>query len=266
MSDDLGENIYWPAVMNSWDLAVAVGQPPAKISVRNLQAIIRVGNDAWGREGKVQPVLISATVSLRKPFGTASIEDKVDSNTIHYGTLSKAILEAAKDFHDRGGVETALGKQSSVKALTVHIEDKLTSFTLDGERYFGHLVSIGSRHGRIDDAVTFLDRSLVHSLELEITLPKALLSSTIGVSRRSTTLLGEINTPGDYEEHWGMSIVLRGLQVPTLIGVNSNERLAKQLVIANIEIDLWLTKQDVYNELEEIVVKVRECFHRIAQL
>lgn len=255
MANHLGEDIYWPLVMNSWGLSQALGQPPAKVSVRNLQAIIRVGKDAWGREGKVQPVLISATVSLRKPFGDASVQDKVNASTIHYGTLSKAILEAAQGFHDKGGVETAQGKKSSVKALMDHIQDKLTSFTLDGRPYFGYSLPPSARPDD-DDVTTFLDRSLVSSLELEVTLPKALLNSTTGVSRIITTILGQLDKIREYEENWGMNIVLRDLQVSTLIGVNSNEQLAKQLVIANIEIDLWLTKQDVYNELEEVVVKV----------
>jgi dihydroneopterin aldolase len=257
MSNDSGEDIYWPSVMNSWDASIAIGQPPARISVRNLQTTIRVGTDAWGREGKVQPVLISATVSLRKPFDNASVRDTVNASTIHYGTLSKAILEAAQEFHDKGGKSTKLGELSTVKDLMNHIAGHLTDRSLSGR----YLEFFGASVGRRDKPL--LESSVVSSLELEVTLPKALLNSTTGVSRCSTAalngIIGEILHNYAQEKldgHYGISIVLRDLQVSTLIGVNSNERRAKQLVIANIEIDVWIMKQDVYNELEEIAVKV----------
>lgn len=256
MANHFGEDWYPHTFRNSWDLFIAKGQPPAIISVRNLQATIRVGKDAWGREGKVQPVLISATVSLRQPFDSASVHDLVNPSTIHYGTLSKVILEAVQEFHDQGGVSTQRGKDSSVKALLDHVDLKLTSFSLDGKRRpnFNDLEPGGGR--LIKGAETFLDPALVKALELEVTLPKGLLNSTTGVSRISTTVRSEIDDFRAYQEYWGSSIVLRNLQVSTLIGVNSNERLAKQLVIATIETDVWATTQDVYNQLEEVAVKV----------
>ncbi|KAG0650696.1 hypothetical protein D0Z07_2484 [Hyphodiscus hymeniophilus] len=229
------EKIFWPNLKNSWDLQRDLRQPPAKISVRNLQAILRVGRDAWGREGQVQPVLISATVSLRQPFDTASVQDEVTQSTINYGTLSIAILEAAHKFHDRGSAPTIDGSLSTVSDLISTIEQR-----------------IAPKVGEAPDAL--IQRSLVSSLELEITLPKALLNSTTGVSRTSATLFDALNE----QEYRGMSVVLRDLRVSTLIGLNPNERLAKQLVIANIELDLWVTKQDIYNELEQIVVKTME--------
>ena len=244
--------IFWPNVKNSWEVFIAVGQPPAKISVRNLQAIIRIGKDAWGREGKVQPVLISATVSLRKPFATASVQDAVTKSTVHYGTLSKAILEATQDFPNQGGQSETHGKMASVKDLMRCIEDRLAPKK-----------QLVGREGKSEG---LLDRDLVSSLELEITLPKALLSSTTGVSRISTILFDELGERRGYEqEYWGMSLVLRNLQLSTLIGVNSNERLAKQIVIVNIELDVWTTERDVYNELEDVAVKVSRSFDRCFQ-
>ncbi len=174
-----------------------------------------------GREGNVQPVLVSAVVSLRQPFGTASVQDKVNESTIHYGTLSRAILEATREFHDKGSASINDGNLSTVKDLISHIEKKLAP-------------------QEEQDPDILLDRSLVSSLELEVTLPKALLNSTTGVSRTSTILFDALGERRKYQQEYrGMSVVLRDLRVATLIGVNSNERLAKQLVIANIELDLW---------------------------
>ena len=255
MSNAFGEDFDRPTLKTSWDIAKELGRPPAKISVRNLEAIIQVGKDAWGRERKVQPVLISATVSLRRPFGFASMQDTVNDSTIHYGSLSKVILEAAQDFHDQGGVSTKNGKQSSVKALMDHIKANLHTRSLSGSTYHTNRPSLSVP---ASIASTLLDRALVSLLELEIRLPKALLNSMTGVSRLSTTFFGHIGEALDHRECWGMSLVLRNLQISTLIGVNLNERLAKQLVIANVEIDVWITEQDVYNELEEIVVKVSQ--------
>jgi dihydroneopterin aldolase len=51
---------------------------------------------------------------------------------------------------------------------------------------------------------------------------------------------------------------IHDMRIPTLIGVNKNERLARQIVVVNVEIDPYVCKEhDCYNELEQIVVKVR---------
>ena len=244
---------HWPNLRNSWTIKEAAGEPHGKISVRNLQAIIRIGRDAWGREGKLQPVLISATVSLRKPFEYASVQDTVNSSTVHYGVLSKAILEAVQHFHDKGGASTKEGKPSTVKALMDHIAGHLTSCSLDGAHSFNPLA--------LEDHKPLLDRQIVSSLDLKVTLPKALLNSTTGVSRCGTIVfdvrfLDPKLNPNKIEDNYAMSLVLHDVRVPTIIGVNSNERLAKQLVVANIEIDEWITERDLHNELEELVFNV----------
>lgn len=94
--------------------------------------------------------------------------------------------------------------------------------------------------------------SMLNSLSLEIVLPKA-------------SLMGEgIGLKGDfvYEEgHHGpsaysMVLKLRELRVPAVVGVNRNERKAKQVVVCTVEMERWDRMVDAYNELEEIVVKV----------
>jgi dihydroneopterin aldolase len=257
MSDP--NNKHWPKLKNSWAIKEVAGEAHAKISVRNLQATIQVGRDAWGREGKVQPALISATVALRKPFEYASVHDIVNSSTVHYGILSKAIMEAVQEFHDKRGVSTKEGRTSTVNALMDHIAGHLTSYSLDGAPNFNPLA--------LKDRTPLLDRKLVSSLDLRVTLPKALLNSTTGVSRCGTIVFDLVFLdprfePNNIEDSYASSLVLHDLRVSTLIGVNSNERLAKQLVIASIEIDEWIMERDMYNELEELVFKVRQSSQR----
>ena len=77
------------------------------IQVNNLQTNLKVGTDAWGRAGKLQPALISATVSLLQDFGTAAMGDDVDQSTIHYGILSKEILKVAEHVNSTAVCENA---------------------------------------------------------------------------------------------------------------------------------------------------------------
>src|SRR5438874_7268817 len=62
-----------------------------KIFVRNLTLNTRVALDAWGRE-KPQPVLISVVISLSRSFQSAAEKDELNQSTVHYGTLSKAVI------------------------------------------------------------------------------------------------------------------------------------------------------------------------------
>lgn len=61
-----------------------------RITVRNLQVSVDAGVDVWGRPKK-QRSLLSVTLSLAKPFDSAAQGDSLDSSTVHYGILSKAI-------------------------------------------------------------------------------------------------------------------------------------------------------------------------------
>jgi dihydroneopterin aldolase len=214
-------------LQSSWSITAAAGQPHSIIRVQNLQTSARVGSDAWGRAEKLQPVLISASVSLREPFINASVEDTVNKSTIHYGILSKAILEAVSSF--RG---------SSSLALSDHV--------------FRHLLKLKPNQDTSQAATNpTVDSRLVRSLNIEIVLPKGTLLGN-GVSFSETILFG-----GDGEhEAYSRTTKIRDLRIPTLIGVNSNERLAKQIVVANVEIDRWDTQLDYYVQLDQIVVKV----------
>lgn len=220
---------------SSWDIVIAAGEPHSTIRVQNLQSVVEVGRDAWGRTGKVQPILISATVSLREPFDKASTDDSVNnSSTVHYGILSKAILDAVESFSLKEPDHT-------LRALLSHILRHLTGRGLDAGEFTSNRVN----------SSFVLEGAALKSLEIKLTLPKASLIGS-GVVLSGTVLYAG---SGNAEAH-SSSLKLCGLRIPTLIGVNPNERLAKQIVVTNIELDLWSATSDLYNELEEVVVKV----------
>src|SRR3954462_13724068 len=89
-----------PILSTQWEVRAVAGEPKAVVRVRNLQAIVQGGTDAWGRPGKAQPALISAEISFVHPFGTVCSDDRLSPETVHYGKLSKAILEAIDDLNN----------------------------------------------------------------------------------------------------------------------------------------------------------------------
>lgn len=179
--------------------------------------------------------MISATISLREPFEKAVADDSVDNaSTVHYGILSKAILEAVEAFP---AAQTA----GTLRCLLDHVLQHLTGVGLDSTQ------SASKR----ENEHPVIARLALKSLELSLLLPKASLIGN-GVSLSATT----VYSPSGDAEMYSMGLKLHELRIPTLIGVNPNERLAKQIVITNIELDSWSPKADLYNELEEVVVKV----------
>tara|TARA_R110002003_G_scaffold351_24_gene19083 strand:+ start:16861 stop:17499 length:639 start_codon:yes stop_codon:yes gene_type:complete len=73
-----------------WDATQAQSGHYDKILVQDLEVTVNAGTDVWGRK-KRQRALISVTITLDKKFESASSTDTVDTSTIHYGILSKAI-------------------------------------------------------------------------------------------------------------------------------------------------------------------------------
>ncbi|TVY38249.1 Folic acid synthesis protein, partial [Lachnellula occidentalis] len=224
----------------SWDLIQHAGKPHSIIRVRNLQTSLVVGRDAWGREGKAQPVLISASVSLREPFQSASNEDAVTGSTVHYGTLSKTILDSCKLFSETPEEKSP----NTLSSLALEIEDGLTR---------GKAASSAST-----PAPAILPTSIVKVLEIKVMLPKASLLGE-GVSLTDLTLYHHSREGLEYIEK-ALILTIHDLKIPTLIGVNPNERLSRQLVVATVKID-GIERPGAshhYHMLEEIVVKTIE--------
>ncbi|KAH8809210.1 Dihydroneopterin aldolase-domain-containing protein [Xylogone sp. PMI_703] len=228
-----------PALLcNAWELTQGLGEPTSVIRVRNLQAFLTVGKDAWARDGIPKPVLLSASVSLRQSFHSASTNDAVNKSTIHYGILSKQIIGATKIYQQH---QESSSELRDLKSALNKIASTLTRYTLDG-------IEVVSTDSPI------LSHKAIRSLELEVTLPKASLTGT-GVSLKGVTVY---TTESESPVSYSLALKLRDLHVPCLIGVNSVEREAKQMVVANVEIDRWTSSSIEHNRLEELIVKTME--------
>ncbi|KEY65612.1 hypothetical protein S7711_09615 [Stachybotrys chartarum IBT 7711] len=221
----------------AWEVKAAAGKAPAVIRVKKLQTTISGPSDAWGRQGKTQPMLVSAEVSLAKPFGSSSAADAVAGDTVHYGLLSKAILASLR----RLNAEGASGSVKSLRGVLDEIWIDLTGFDTSG----------GQKTG--SGAKPFLVVEGIRQLRVTLHLPKASLLGD-GISLTSTALFNsDGNTPSVEARALGWKI--HELRLPTLIGVNDNERTAKQVVVANVEVERHGSADDAYCGLEAVVVK-----------
>ncbi|KAH7163063.1 dihydropteroate synthase [Dactylonectria estremocensis] len=220
------------SLQTAWQLQIAEGQPSAAIRVRNVQSTIQGPHDAWGRPGRPQPILVSAEISLVQPFGRSSSADQVAPDTVHYGLLSKAIIATLK----RLEMQAADGQVATLHGVLSSIWSDLTGLNTLG-------ASVNA-----DKKEPFLALAFVRRLSVSIVLPKASLIGS-GVSLSASAVFQESSMTAR-----GLVLNLEGLRVPTLIGVNPNERLAKQIVVANIGIEKYRNDEDDYVPLEAVVV------------
>lgn len=224
-----------PTLATTWAINAAAGQAPSVVRVRNLQSTTHIGLDGWTRARRPQPLLVSAAVSLARPSDSSSSADRVAADTVHYGLLSKAILSVL-DAADSHAKNQEGPDATSLRRLLDEIWARLTDRRLDGS-----VVS-----GRPDP---FLDLRAVSCLSVTLHLPKASLIGG-GVSLTGTSLY-EAGEPRMY----GACLGLSDMRVPTLIGVNDNERRANQVVIADVEIDCF-EEGDVYPQIGQAIYKV----------
>ncbi|KAH8675774.1 Dihydroneopterin aldolase-domain-containing protein [Xylariales sp. PMI_506] len=238
-------------LLSTWQVVAAAGEPFAVVRVCNLQGSISVGRDAWGRANKQQPALISTEVSFSKPFGTASVDDKVTQETAHYGNLSKNLLNSLGLFasatppKDPKVAEKAAAEGPSSADVFELLWVGLTGRVVDG-----------SERALPLDTLPFLDTNRLKSLAMTLHLPKASLLGD-GVSLTVTGCFHEVQDTNPLLSH-ARSLRIHNLRVPTLIGVNANERLAKQMVLADVVIDRLDVTRDIHPELEKLVVEIME--------
>lgn len=250
----------------NWRVRFLAGQPPAKVRVRNLQTSIEGPSDAWNRKGKQQPISVSASVMLKEAFDTSASADKVANDTVHYGLLSKAILaslEGKGPQHlankEKSGDAASTNRFSSLRDVVNTIWEDLTNQDANGK----------SKAADDDDEAdeqqvkSFLKVSTIRCFELTAHLPKASLLGG-GVSLTRIALFGRDGESRPQPR--GMSLKIHDLRVPTLIGVNGNERKAKQVVAATIEIDKFNIDEDVFTMIEAETVEVSEYYMNHSQV
>jgi dihydroneopterin aldolase len=222
------------ALVTSWKVRALAGEPSSTIRVGNLQVFVTGPHDAWGRSGRPQPATVSVEVGMSKPFSTSSSQDAVEADTVHYGFLSKKIQEVLDSVqHDP---EAPL----SLAGMVQLIWEQLTGYYLLKDATAPNT------------GTSFLKKGSFRYLKIDMKLPKASLAGN-GVSYTASAFMGDQDSP----RAEAASVKIHHLRVPTLIGVNSNERQAKQTVIANIEIDKWIGSADEYSRIEALVTKVR---------
>ncbi|KAJ0340736.1 hypothetical protein COL922a_003111 [Colletotrichum nupharicola] len=232
-----------PRLASSWQVRAEAGEPFAVIRVRDLQGTIQAGTDAWGRENKSQPVRVSAELSMASPFDAASSSDRVSDDTVHYGLLAKAILSSLGGINKKA---QSAGKPSHIRLRDAvgQIWADLTGLSLDGQCVPAEEGSVGFLRDRL---------SLVRFMNLNVTMPKAsLLGSAVSLSASAVFSPQGGTSPVDVRSS---CLRLHDLRVPTLIGVNDNERLARQILAADVEIEQFDVSEDVYVGIESIVVK-----------
>jgi dihydroneopterin aldolase len=217
-------------------------RPHSQIHVRNLQTHLPISVDAWGRNSKSQPVLVSLSISLRSPFSSAASQDAVEGSTIHYGVLSKAVLS----YCDRVVKHHTAVSKSGGDFTTVQ----------DFERLL--LVSLTNSQD-LQTPPTFTWQ-LVDKATITVHLPKASLLGD-GIKFTETTY-GTVDGPTGFPDGPPRSAVLQlcNLKVPCIIGVNAHEREAKQVVIANVSLEGNLTTlsegREHFVKLERVVTSV----------
>lgn len=207
-------------------LLLLSGSPPSSVSLRNLQTTTALLPDAWNRPRKLQPLVLSASVWFQHPFPTTSAADALSpTDTVHYGNLAKALLAALP----------ATGETWIGGLVCDGLFPGLTGETLSGSGSGGKLVDL--RGGGI------------RYLSLTARLPKASLLGS-GVSFTLSVAPGA--------EKYATALAVEGVRVPVLVGVNENERGARQVVEVTVTVEGVDVqgKGDWFARLEGVVVDV----------
>ncbi|KAK4166624.1 hypothetical protein QBC43DRAFT_313031 [Cladorrhinum sp. PSN259] len=216
------------------------GELPATVRVSNLSTFLSsAGHDAWNRPAKTQPCFLSAEVGFSEPFNTAATTDKLGEDTVHYGTLSKALLASLDSYAPLNNGDEADG---SVQDVLGKLWSDLTGQDLAGastnKEGFFKRASLGKT---------------VRLLSVSVLLPKA---SLLGEGVRYTTT-AVFKDSAEVEARALKMEILR-LRVPVLIGVNANEREAKQMVVTSVAVEQVARKVDLFTKVEGIVAKALE--------
>ncbi|KAL1842275.1 hypothetical protein VTJ49DRAFT_5660 [Mycothermus thermophilus] len=231
-----------PPLITHARLLALCPDPPATVAVRNLQTTLRrSGLDAWGREGRTQPCLVSVEVRFLQGFGLTARGDRLGRETVHYGLLSKAVLGCVERFE---ATEEGSTEECGVKDVLAAVWARLTGLTVDGEAY------------QTPTANPLLDLETVRFLSVSIALPKASLLGE-GVKLTASAVFDSSRADGPVEARAAALEICR-LRVPTLVGVNDNEREAKQFVVATVMVERFAGGGDCYTDVERNVVRTME--------
>lgn len=223
-----------------WTVRHAAGEPLAVVRVRQLSTACIGPQDAWGRANAAQPVTVSAELHFSRAFDAAASADNVTAgDTVHYGQLSKLILACVERSNEHAAASSQPGASVDLRVLLEMVWIVLTGRNVNGQ-------------DSAPEAKPLLDLAKLRYMSLTVTLPKASLLGE-GVSLTAANVFPpNLSSLSMY----ALALRVHRLRVPALIGVNANERQAKQFVVADVEIDRFDYYPDLYCELERLVVKV----------
>ncbi|KAL2358501.1 Dihydroneopterin aldolase-domain-containing protein [Cryomyces antarcticus] len=140
-----------------------------------------------------------------------------------------------------------------VDQSTVHYGKLSKSILSDVKKRAGGLEGIHALAIAVESAAFSTDVSggIIGACEVDILYPKgSMLGEGAGLRSSTARKSGKHAT----------MLYLKNVQIPTLVGVNSNERTMKQPVIANVWVDnlSYKEKDDRFLKLERILVKTIE--------
>ncbi|KAK6615202.1 Folic acid synthesis protein fol1-like protein 2 [Botrytis cinerea] len=198
--------------MSSWELSKAREEPIAVIAVKDLQLQVLAGADGWNQTPcSEQPALISVFVSLRRPFKKASEDDDIAGDTIHYGLIKIAIIDAVKAYHLNSAAPD-FPTELSMKSICVSIISHLTNRKIvAGKKINWSAVRIMLPKSSLRGAGASLTAQMIYK-EPSLEDQEAGDSRRLGLTGESCTLR------------------LHDLIVPTIIGLLPKERTMKQNV------------------------------------
>lgn len=227
------------SLQSLWAVRHAAGEPLAVVRVRDLHTAVVGPQDAWARKSALQPLVVSAELHFSRPFEASVAGDSVTAgDTVHYGTLSKLILACVERSNEHVQARSTDG-DVDLRVLLEMIWIVLTGRNVNGE-------------DAAAEAKPLLDLARLRFMSLTVLLPKASLMGE-GVSLTAANVFPpHVASLSMY----GLALKVHKLRVPTLIGVNSNERKAKQFVVTDVEIDRFDYYPDLFCELERLVVQV----------
>ena len=161
------------------------------IFLRNLRLSAVIGNDAWGRAGKAQPLILS--IALQQDLVNAAARDDINE-TVSYGQICKDVTKFVEE-----------------------------------ARAFDNLVSFNTLLGN----VALLKKWGGGNVDVLTMLPKASLRAEGGLGLKTSFVGGKDMMIDDSS----IKFLVKEMKLYCIIGVNSHERLSKQLVVVNLMIE-----------------------------
>ncbi|PWN43669.1 Dihydropteroate synthase [Ceraceosorus guamensis] len=202
---------------------------PDRIIIEQLSLRAQVGVDAWGRR-KFQPLLLD--VSVHTDVSSAGRTDHLPFS-IHYGILVKE-LETFTDGKAFASVDSLI--EELAKVCIFICKAPRVTLTLEKPRALLHAAAAGLTISRTaaDYAApkSSPNASQVSAAEL-FTWPADKDQQASSRLRHSMTLLDCRDTSG-----WQDSIVIRRLNISTILGVNAWERVDRQVVTFDLDVKL----------------------------